>query len=284
MPLLPRAGESNPNPAALLPSKYNYIEVALVGIGADHPHLVFTDPSGRRTGYVGGRLVQQVPGITVVQNFSVQNWNSSREPTFHLPLGHPVYEVTVDGSALKSALKTKLTINGAGVVWYINDIRMVPGQQDTMLLPTDDLGITYASRARFPGTPTIGAQFPQFDIAAARQNQLRARLITIGFGALGYAPGSPFTIRLIPSAGAAQIGSPGQAVPLVKSATFVLSLDSTPLNGGEREHSYFTGSLRFNPRTHLAQFPYLNPRGPTLPVDIVDASGKRVGRQYTPPH
>jgi hypothetical protein len=57
-------------------------------------------------------------------------------------------------------------------------------------------------------------------------------------------------------------------------------VDSRPLNGGDRRHFYTTGNLKFDTRTQLARFHYLDPRGPTLPIDVVDSSGHRLGREY----
>jgi hypothetical protein len=90
----PKAG----GPGAKSPlDKLHYVEVAFTSTQPEHPHLLFTDAQGRRTGFVHGRLVAQIPGIQVIQNYSVQNWSSAPEPTYHLPIGHPDYKVTVDG-------------------------------------------------------------------------------------------------------------------------------------------------------------------------------------------
>jgi hypothetical protein len=55
---------------------------------------------------------------------------------------------------------------------------------------------------------------------------------------------------------------------------------SIPLNGGDRRHFYTTGNLKFDTSTQLARFHYLDPRGPMLPIDIVNSSGQQLGRQY----
>jgi hypothetical protein len=255
--------------------KLHYVEVAITSNQHQHPHLVFQDDQGRRTGYVNGRLFNQIPGIAVVQNYSVQNWNSAPEPTYHLPLGHPAYRVTVDGSGLRKPISTQLQVNGAGIVFYVRDIRIAPGQQDTMLLPARDLGISYASRSTFPGSPTIGVQFPQLDPRASRPGAVRARLITIATGSVGFAPGSPVSVFVDPASGQAAVDSVGDR-PLVKSARFALSMDSSPVNGGVPEKFYVTGDLPL-PANAGARFAYLHPTTPTLPVDLIAATGKRLG-------
>jgi hypothetical protein len=256
--------------------KLHYIEVAITAKGAAHPHLEFIDPQGRRTGYVNGKLVSEIPGVEVIQNLSIQNWKTAPEPTYHLPLGHPAYKVIVDGSNVSSAITTQLQINGAGLVFYVQNIKVAPGQQDTMLLPPKDLSISYASGSKFPGSPTIGVQFPQFLL-----HSKRARLITMVTGSIGYAPGSPVTLILRPIDGTAYLASVG-ATPLVPQARFVLSVDSSPVNGGPPERYYLTQSVKLeSSKEQLAHFQYLHPTTTTLPIDIVQ-SGRVVGREFAP--
>jgi hypothetical protein len=271
-------GKTNPNPGVVGPSRNRYIEVALAGASAEHPHLLFIDPkTGQKTGFDNGQLVQQIPDILVNPRFAVKDWQASAEPTYDIQFGHPVYEVVVDGTNLKRPVTEKITINGAGVLFVVADIHIAPGQKDTMLLPNDDLGVTYASGAHQAVSPLIAAEFPTYDHGRARFNVLETAL-------LGYKPLSPFTLRLIPKRNEAMTGSPGNATPLTPAASHLLWLDSYPVNGGTPEHAYRTIGLRFDPNSQLAQFSYLNPHGPTLPVKIIDgASGRLLGTEQVPP-
>jgi hypothetical protein len=267
---------SNPNPAEIGPSRDRFIEVALAGNTTEHPHLLFVDPkTGEKTGYTGGRLVQQIPGILVNQNFAVQDWSSSPEPTYDIQFGHPVYEVVVDGSNLKHAVTEKITVNGAGVLFIVANIHIAPGQKDTMLLPSDDLGLTYASYSSSAVSPLIAAEFGTYT-DGVRFNVLQTAL-------LGYAPGSPFTLRIDPKSSTALVGSPGRATPLYARAAHLVWLDSYPIKSPTPEHAYRTVSLKFNANTQLAQFSYLNPHGPALSIQIVDQSGHRVASAAAPP-
>jgi hypothetical protein len=54
---------------------------------------------------------------------------------YHLPLGHPDIKVLIDSSGITRPATTQLQVNGAGLVFYVQDIRMAPGQQDAMALP-----------------------------------------------------------------------------------------------------------------------------------------------------
>ncbi|MDQ6607185.1 MAG: hypothetical protein M3Z06_11640 [Actinomycetota bacterium] len=262
--------------------KLHYIEVGITAKEPQHPHLLFTDDQGRRTGFDHGKLVAQIPGIQVIQNFSVQNWSSAPEPTYHLPLGHPGYQVTVEGSNVTKPIKTQLQVNGSGLVFYVQDIHMAPGQMDTMVLPHGDLAISYATASHFPASPAIGVQFPEIDFHTSRPGQPKLRLITMATGSIGFAPNSPVGLLVNPPSGQAAVSSVGDQ-PLVPSARFVLSVDSSPLNGGTPEHFYLTGSLPL-PANAAARYEFLNPTTPTLPVDIIGAGGKSIGRVQVPPH
>jgi hypothetical protein len=279
-PAKPHTGPSTHSPV----DKLHYIEVALTApdsAGA-HPHLVFVDSKGRRTGFVKDRLVQEIPGVQVVQNYSVRNWNDAPEPTFHVPVDHPSYKVIVDGANVTTDIKAKIQINGAGLVFYVQDIRIAPGQQDALLLSKGNLAISYQSGSKFPGSPTMGVQFPQFDLKNSTAAHIRARLITMVTGAIGYAPGSPLTMAIRPATGTAVLVSDG-ARALVPSARYVLSVDSSPVGGGAPERSYLTQKLNLDAtKGEIARWHYLRPTSAKLAVDILDANGHRVRRELVP--
>jgi hypothetical protein len=277
MPVLRAEPQEQPNPGGIGPSRDRFIEVALAGPSGEHPHLLFIDPkSGQKTGFSNGQLLQQIPGILVNQNFAVQNWHTASEPTYDIQFGHPVYEVVVDGTNLKHPVTEKITVNGAGVLFIVANIHINPGQKDTLLLPNDDLGVTYASYSHSPTSPIIASEFPTYSNGSTRFVVMQTAL-------LGYAPGSPQTMRMIPSSNTAEIGSPGKAVKVYAKAAHLVWVDSTPINGGTPEHAYRTLNLDFNTDRQLANFSYLNPSGSTLPIQIVDASGKVVKTASAPP-
>jgi hypothetical protein len=246
--------------------RLHYVEVAVTAKGNDHPHLLFIDPQGRRTGYLGGKLVNEIPGMQVISDYSVQNWRAAPEPVYHLPLDHPTLRVLIDGSGLQHPAITQLQVNGAGLVFYVQDIHVVPGQQDAMVLPAGDLAIAYVPGGRFPASPTLGVQFPQL-IPGTDQG----RLITIATGWLDFKPGSPVTLAILPRTGTAEVSLAG-ARPLIAQTRVVLSTDSTPVGrGGNPEHSYLTYALPLNGTSaQSATFQYLNPTGNKLPVRLDD--------------
>lgn len=258
--------------------RLHYIEVAITSTQAQHPHLLFRDPQGRVTGFAHGRLINQIPGVAVVQNYSVQNWSAAPEPTYHLPLNHPDLTVTVDGGEMTSAVRTQLQVNGSGIVYYVQDIHIAPGQRDEMELPAKDLALSYATSSSFPASPVIGAQFPEIDLAATRPGRPRLRLITMATGSIGYAPRSAVSLIINPPTGQAVVGS-AHARRLVAGARYVLSVDSSPLNGGLPERTYRSSGLPLPPNA-FARFQYLRPRTATLRVDVFSSTGRPLGRLH----
>jgi hypothetical protein len=181
-----------------VPAKTSYVQVGLTTGGPEHPHLVFVDQkSGLKTGYLDGKLLQEIPGVLVDLNYSVKTWGAAPEPSFDLPLQHPPYKVFIDGSNLTRPTTATITINGTGVVYEVSNIHMVPGQTDEMVLPSANTGVTYASDSRSTVTPVISIRFSQYYRAAnGGSDHQRARAILISTASSGYRPGSAFTLQL----------------------------------------------------------------------------------------
>jgi hypothetical protein len=200
-------------------------------------------------------------------SYSVRNWTSAPEPTYDLPLGHPLYEVLVDGSKLTRQSVDKITVNGDGVLFTITAINMQPREQDRMLLPANNLQVAYVSNAPFRFSPLINAEFVTYS-----SNGTLPRFVQVDSALLGYKPGSPYTMLIVPGRNAIAVGSPiaGAAVPARSSASEYLRVASAPLRGGNKATTYTTFNLHFDPNTQVAQFPYFDQHGPTLPVLVVD--------------
>jgi hypothetical protein len=138
---------------SLLEKGDRYTEITLGGDPRNHPHLVFEDDEGRRTGLVGGELLREIPDVEVVKTYAVENWKGAPEPRYRLPEGKD-YTITVDGSALDKRTTTNVDLVGNGLVIEIEDIKMVPGQQDAMALP-GGYGITYGSDSKSEIAPNF---------------------------------------------------------------------------------------------------------------------------------
>ena len=148
---------------SLLPEDEQYTEITLSGDPRNHPHLVFTDDDGRRTGVVGGRMLQEIPDVEVVKTYATQNWEGAPEPRFRLPEGAD-YTIGVDGTDLDKPAKTKVNLVGNGLVVEIEDIEIAPGQKDEMALP-GGYGITYQTNGEDGVAPNFFAGLVEDDAA-----------------------------------------------------------------------------------------------------------------------
>jgi len=138
---------------SVLPEADRYTEITLSGNPRNHPHLVFEDDEGRRTGIVGDEFVREIPDIEVVKSAAVQNWEGAPEPRYRLPEGKD-YTISVDGSNLTRPATTSIDLVGNGLVIEIDEIKMVPGQVDAMALP-GGYGITYGSDSKTEIAPNF---------------------------------------------------------------------------------------------------------------------------------
>ena len=147
----------------VLPESEQYTEITLSGDPRNHPHLVFTDDQGRRTGIVNGRMLREIPDVEVVKTYAARNWLGSPEPRFRLPEGRN-YTITVDGSDLTRPAKPEIDLVGNGLVIEIEDIRLDPGQKDEMALP-GGYGITYQTNSDKQIAPNLFAGLVEDDAA-----------------------------------------------------------------------------------------------------------------------
>jgi hypothetical protein len=275
-PFCSSAPGTNPNPGSFLPQKKSFIEVALLTSASEreHPHLLFVDPAtGEKTGFLDGRLVQQIPGILVNHNLALEDWRSASEPTYDLALGHPDYQVLVDGRGLHHPVVAKITINGGGILFAVNGINIRPGQVDEMGLPKGDFGVQYNSNAPFTFTPTLSAFFVAYGTSKAN-----SRFVEAIVSRDGYRPGSPFTLSILPQYNRVVFGSADGARAAVAHPTHWLWLATAPLHGGPPAITFHTTELRINPGAEVAQYPYLDQYGSSLPVYITEKATDKLVR------
>jgi hypothetical protein len=141
-----RAGGGSSGKGELLPADQRYTEITLQGDPRNHPHLIFEDDQGRRTGIVDGVMRREIPDVEVVKTYAIDNSDSAPEPRFRLPQGAD-YTITVDGSDLTRTARPKINLVGNGLVVDVEDLKIAPGQQDAMALP-GGYGITYQTNAK----------------------------------------------------------------------------------------------------------------------------------------
>lgn len=170
-----------------LRSRYN--EVRLDG-GADrHAHLLIIDGRGRKTGFVGNRLVNRIPGARVIPRTSSgprptaaggAQYGDSPEPVFKLPK-NVRFKIRVNGKHLKVSDRETLTLVGPTYDATIENLVMAPGQVANVRLSPKGRSLTYrSSRRTQKPTVSFGAEAER---AAYR----------VSVSAVGAPPGSSMT-------------------------------------------------------------------------------------------
>ncbi len=101
-----RRANSSETGSVLAPGQ-RYDQLTLIGNPANHGHLILRDGQGRVTGFLGGRVVNDIPGVRIQSTITSQNWAEAPEPTYLIPPATAV-SVTLDGSALARPDKEKL--------------------------------------------------------------------------------------------------------------------------------------------------------------------------------
>lgn len=125
----------------------------------NYPHLLVTDEQGRRLGYVNGRLVDEIPGARVVRPLldfavEVEVWAENEEPEFRVPAGLNL-TITIDGTGLKRPSTSSFAMIGPGHDVVIDDIRLEPGQKDTLKIHADESAFTYTTAPHQSESPVL---------------------------------------------------------------------------------------------------------------------------------
>jgi hypothetical protein len=128
------SGTARTAPGLAAPAK-QYNQIYLEGEG----HLLIEDDQGNQLGYVGGKLVNTIPGATYV-NLKVDDVSKdSPEPIYLVPAGMDV-RTTIDGSTLKTESTTDLVMVGPGFSIGVEGISLTPDQKDTVdFMPADEM-------------------------------------------------------------------------------------------------------------------------------------------------
>jgi len=147
-------------------SKYN--QVTLDGAGEEHSHLLITDDRGRRTGFSGGRFLDEIPGVEVTPRSSggprpradgtIERLTDSVEPLYKIPKQTRL-SIKVDGDHLSAATRETLTLVGPTYDAAVENMLIRPGESAKLKLAPQGEALTYRS-ARSTRRPTVsfGAQ------------------------------------------------------------------------------------------------------------------------------
>ncbi len=124
--------------ASLAQPAQKYNQLWLEGEG----DLLITDEQGKRYGFDNGKYYKEIPGVRVQHLLTgPETWNNN-ERVYEIPVGIK-FTVTVDGSRLKQATKTEVVLLGPGYDLGVEDIKLDPGQKDTLTLSPDGTQLSY---------------------------------------------------------------------------------------------------------------------------------------------
>ena len=137
------------------------IQYDRISLGADtvnHAHLLLTDERGRRTGYVGNRLVKEIPGVRVQPLLTNQNWKLGAEPTYFVPHGLK-FSISIDGTTLKAPDTESVSVIGPGFAATVSDIAVRPGQKHSLRVQSGGTKVAYKAAAKQTQSPDIQLGF-----------------------------------------------------------------------------------------------------------------------------
>jgi hypothetical protein len=140
--------------AGSLGSAKQYDQITLDGDPLNHAHLVLRDDEGRVTGFVGGKIVNNIPGVIVQRTLAAQNWRGAPEPTYLVPKGLDI-SATLDGSALEKPDKETITLIGQGLYAEVDDIVVEPDSKNVIEFQGGETGIIFHTDPRHDQTPIL---------------------------------------------------------------------------------------------------------------------------------
>ena len=154
-----------------------YEQVTLSGDSINHSHLLLTDSRGRRTGYVGDRLVQEIPGVIAAPVITNQNWRLKMEPIYLVPAGLK-YKITVDGSRLGAPDAEALSVIGPGYDAVLSDLEVRPGERHSVTVRAGATRLAYRAPAGRAHSPDIELGFQKRKFTVATHKLERGATLT----------------------------------------------------------------------------------------------------------
>jgi hypothetical protein len=132
----------------------DYNQVRLDGTSNEHARLVIIDGKGRKTGFVGNKFVNQIPGAKVLPRSSggVQLrhgtlWKDSPTPVVDVPKDVE-FDVRIDGKHLNVRDRETLSLVGPTYDATVENLIMAPGQEANVALSPKGNAITYLPSAK----------------------------------------------------------------------------------------------------------------------------------------
>jgi len=124
-------------------------------------HILITDDSGNRLGYVDGQIFNEIPGATYTK-YRMLASGETPEPIYSVPANLDV-TVTIDGTELTEETLTDLVLIGPGYTIGVEGIYLAPGQVDVAYFyPTDEM-IAYETTSDESPSIIFGVENPDAD-------------------------------------------------------------------------------------------------------------------------
>ncbi len=130
-------------------------EIYLDGSDTNHADLLVTDQAGRRVGYVGRRLVDEIPGAQVVQLIANRDWDTRIPPHFIVP-ADAKYAITIDGRMLPTNDTETIRVIGPSYDVSVDDIPVKPGDKDVLVVEPNGTNLSYRASRKESPTVEIG--------------------------------------------------------------------------------------------------------------------------------
>jgi len=199
---------------SVLPLSKQYDQLTLVGNPANHGHLILHDDKGHVSGFVNGRIVNDIPGVRVQTTITSQNWNVAPEPTYLVPPDLAV-GVSVDGSALTRPDKEKIDFIGPGVYSQVDEIDLKPGERNAVAFRGGASGLTYITDKHHDQTPLLAA--------AVQEGKVTYAFAALAVGVKG---GSEITMYIDKKSGQVALDTEGTKGGIANTglAVYVLSV------------------------------------------------------------
>ena len=131
--------------------------ISLTAGATNHPNLLVKDRFGRRVGWVGKKLVNEIPGARVIRPVTGQPWQDKPEPEYQVPVSGGRLSVTIDGRRMKRRSKADVRVIGPGYFTAVEDISVSPGDVDTMSVGARGERLRY--RTKRSESPNVGLAF-----------------------------------------------------------------------------------------------------------------------------
>jgi hypothetical protein len=149
-------------PASLTPGEYE--EVSLAADGVNHGHLLLTDSAGHRTGYVDGKLMNEIPGARVITPLLARNFEQTPEPSYRIPRGVK-FTISLDGGELKAPDAESVSVIGPGYSAVASNLTLRPDQRDQLQVTGNGTSMQYQAGAGHTQSPhlELGLQLPGND-------------------------------------------------------------------------------------------------------------------------